>query len=64
MSRLVSFLLPRHLAAAPDALARVSAALIAALIGVVVLFGVGFAQPETVHDATHDSRHAAGFPCH
>ena len=64
MSQLVSNLLPRQWLAAPAALSRVSAALIAAFIGVAVLFGVGFAQPETVHDATHDSRHAAGFPCH
>lgn len=41
---------------------RVSAALVAALLGVFILYGVGFAQ--TSHDSAHDTRHAIGFPCH
>ena len=34
------------------------------LIGVVILYGAGFAQISTVHNAAHDSRHSQGFPCH
>ena len=45
-------------------LARLSPAAIAALLGAVLLFGVGLAQPQVLHNATHDSRHALGFPCH
>lgn len=45
-------------------LATVAPALLAALIGMVMLAGIGFAQPETIHNATHDTRHATGFPCH
>ncbi len=35
-----------------------------AFIGIGVLFVAGFANSATLHNATHDSRHAAGFPCH
>ncbi len=43
---------------------RVGAAVVAALIGVFILFGVGLAQPDTLHSAAHDARHAFAFPCH
>jgi len=36
----------------------------AALLGAVIIFSVGFAQPQALHDAAHDSRHAQAFPCH
>lgn len=39
-------------------------ALVAALLGVFILFGVGFANPLTIHNAAHDARHAFSFPCH
>lgn len=39
-------------------------AALAALLGVFLLFGVGFAHPEAIHNAAHDSRHAFAFPCH
>jgi cobalt transporter subunit CbtB len=38
--------------------------LMAAALGVVLLAGVGFWQVEAVHNAAHDTRHSAGFPCH
>lgn len=39
--------------------------IIAALtLGVVMLFGVGFASMGMVHNAAHDARHAFAFPCH
>ena len=41
-----------------------AAAALAVLFGVVILFGVGFAQPSLLHNAAHDSRHAISFPCH
>jgi cobalt transporter subunit CbtB len=41
-----------------------SQALLAALLGVVLLFGVGFSHVEAFHNAAHDTRHAAAFPCH
>jgi cobalt transporter subunit CbtB len=39
-------------------------ALLAAALGLVLLAGAGFWQAEAVHNAAHDTRHAAGFPCH
>ena len=38
--------------------------LAAMLFGAVILFVVGFLAVPSLHNATHDSRHAAGFPCH
>jgi cobalt transporter subunit CbtB len=39
-------------------------AVAAILLGVFVLFGVGFAGATTIHNAAHDSRHSFAFPCH
>ena len=40
------------------------AAAAGALIGLAVLWGVGFAGAGVLHSAAHDARHANGFPCH
>ena len=39
-------------------------AVLAALVGAFMILGVGFAHPEAIHNAAHDSRHSMGFPCH
>lgn len=39
-------------------------ALMSAVLGVVLLWGVGFSHIEAVHNAAHDTRHANAFPCH
>ena len=39
-------------------------ALLAMVAGVMLLFVVGFAGPEILHNAAHDSRHSLSFPCH
>jgi cobalt transporter subunit CbtB len=39
-------------------------ALLAMAAGVMLLFVVGFAGPEVLHNAAHDSRHSFSFPCH
>ena len=36
----------------------------AALIGLFVVYGVGFSHIMPVHNAAHDVRHSAVFPCH
>jgi cobalt transporter subunit CbtB len=36
----------------------------AALLGVVIIGGVGFSHIEAVHNGAHDYRHSMGFPCH
>jgi cobalt transporter subunit CbtB len=40
------------------------AALLAAIVGGVLLFVTGFAHPQILHNGAHDSRHALSFPCH
>jgi cobalt transporter subunit CbtB len=42
---------------------HIGSALLAALLGLVILYGVGFA-PLAAHNAAHDARHSAAFPCH
>ncbi len=39
-------------------------ALTALLLGTALLFIVGFAGPEVIHDSAHDGRHSFSFPCH
>jgi cobalt transporter subunit CbtB len=43
---------------------RFTAGLIALVLGMGLLVGVGFAGSQVVHNAAHDTRHAIGFPCH
>jgi cobalt transporter subunit CbtB len=37
---------------------------VALLFGVLIVFVAGFASPTFLHNATHDTRHAFGLPCH
>ena len=37
---------------------------IALVLGIVLIYGVGFASIGVVHNAAHDTRHAVAFPCH
>jgi cobalt transporter subunit CbtB len=43
---------------------RVIAALGAAILGVCLVYFAGFSHIEAVHNAAHDTRHSAAFPCH
>ena len=36
----------------------------AALLGIFIIGGVGFSHIEAVHNAAHDYRHSMAFPCH
>jgi cobalt transporter subunit CbtB len=36
----------------------------AALLGIFIIGGVGFSHIEAVHNAAHDYRHSVAFPCH
>jgi cobalt transporter subunit CbtB len=40
------------------------AAGIALLLGLGLVFLTGFAYPEVIHNAAHDTRHGLSFPCH
>ncbi len=43
---------------------RLAAGMAAALLGSFLMFGVGLANSDTLHNAAHDARHAFAFPCH
>lgn len=43
---------------------RIVAATLSALLGAVIVFGVGFAAPQQLHNAAHDTRHSINMPCH
>jgi len=48
-----------------QALANNSVQMVAvAILGIVVLMGVGFAPMDVAHNAAHDTRHSFAFPCH
>ena len=49
---------------APSKIETLRAAFVALTIGLGLVYGAGFANSQSVHDATHDSRHALSFPCH
>ena len=44
--------------------ARALPIVMAALLGIFIIGGVGFSHIEAVHNAAHDYRHSMGFPCH
>ncbi len=43
---------------------KVITVVVLGLLGVFVIWGAGFAQSDSLHNAAHDSRHAIAFPCH
>jgi cobalt transporter subunit CbtB len=51
-------------ALASSRLETLRAAAIALVLGFGLVWLAGFAYPESVHDAAHDTRHALSFPCH
>ncbi|RMF06708.1 MAG: cobalt transporter [Alphaproteobacteria bacterium] len=43
---------------------RIAAGIVAAIAGLFLLYGVGFAHSDILHNAAHDTRHAITAPCH
>ena len=43
---------------------RLTAAFCASILGVCLVYFAGFSPIEAVHNAAHDTRHSAAFPCH
>jgi cobalt transporter subunit CbtB len=43
---------------------RLTSGLAASALGIALVFLVGFAPMPAVHNAAHDTRHSAAFPCH
>ena len=42
----------------------IGAATVAILVGFFLVLAAGFAQPDAMQNAAHDTRHALNFPCH
>lgn len=43
---------------------RIAPSLLAFALGAALIYGAGFASRVELHNAAHDGRHSAGFPCH
>jgi len=43
---------------------RILPGLLAMLLGAALIYAAGFASAVELHNAAHDGRHSAGFPCH
>ena len=44
--------------------ATLTAAMMSAFLGLVIIWGVGFSHIDVFHNAAHDTRHSNAFPCH
>ncbi|POY77567.1 cobalt transporter [Pseudomonas amygdali pv. morsprunorum] len=51
-------------AATTSSTQRLTAAISAALLGACLVYFAGFSHIAAVHNAAHDTRHSAAFPCH
>lgn len=54
----------RPVASAPALATRLVAGSLALAFGLCLFLATGFAAPSLIHNATHDTRHALGLPCH
>ncbi|SDZ59867.1 CbtB domain-containing protein [Pseudomonas sp. NFIX28] len=43
---------------------RLVVAIGASILGASLVYFAGFSHIEAVHNAAHDTRHSAAFPCH
>ena len=43
---------------------RIAVGALALIVGLGFVYLVGFAPVSAVHNAAHDTRHTAAFPCH
>ena len=44
--------------------ALVKPAILAAILGLFLMWAVDFSNIAVLHNGAHDSRHSIGFPCH
>ncbi len=43
---------------------KILPAMLAGMLGLALLYTAGFAETAQLHNAAHDGRHSASFPCH
>lgn len=54
----------KNVVLAPARASTLKAAFVAMTLGFGLVWLAGFANPASIHDAAHDTRHALSFPCH
>ncbi|MDP9109587.1 MAG: CbtB-domain containing protein [Pseudomonadota bacterium] len=59
-----SDLIGNQSAAGQSVLQRLAPVAAATALGCLLIFAMGFADISSLHNAAHDGRHSAGFPCH
>ncbi len=50
--------------AVSDRSSAIKVGALAIITGLFLVFAIGFAHPQVLHNAAHDSRHSLSFPCH
>jgi cobalt transporter subunit CbtB len=55
---------PLHAASTETVARRAAPLAIVFGLGALLVFVAGFAGPEALHEAAHDTRHGLSFPCH
>ncbi len=53
-----------HGQAAHTGVRHLAPALLAIMTGMLLVLATGFAPTPAIHNAAHDARHTAAFPCH
>jgi cobalt transporter subunit CbtB len=53
-----------HLPVAAGQVSRLTQALMAMALSLIIVGFVGFSHIDVVHNAAHDVRHSNAFPCH
>ncbi len=43
---------------------KILPSILSGILGCTIVFAMGFAETPALHNAAHDGRHSAGFPCH
>ncbi|MBA1191316.1 MAG: cobalt transporter [Pseudomonas sp.] len=61
---MASTLTPSRLAQPASLTQRLVIATGAGLLGLALVWFAGFSHIDAVHNAAHDTRHSAAFPCH
>lgn len=64
MPKTKTLTLPLAVQESPQRVAVLLSAAIAIVLGIVILYGIGFAGPDRIHNAAHDTRHSINTPCH
>lgn len=54
----------KHEISAPSSVSRAHAAIVAGLLGLVLIWSAALSPLPHLHNAAHDARHSFAVPCH